>query len=390
MRVLFITSVYRSPLYNDLQQNYAVETAGVAPNFKTAVQLLMPDDLPEAVIIGHDMLPPDQTVEFVRKAMSQSKLRDLKWIVLLDRNAAFVQSELQGLCNTVVFQDTTAANLADLLKARTLQSKQTTALAVLNIKGGTGKTSMIVNLADALARQGLQTVIIDADVADGNVALALSMPPAAPTIDKMAREIAQGKEAHRIIEHYLYKHNDNLYILAAPDRRDYDQDFLNEVSATAIFNAITARRFEVILIDLPGNVRATPFTTVLAEQPCTYFYLLYPVGQTFGVKGFDGAMQIVSGLGARDRARIVALERRDGDPWSESELQRAWQIPVVGKLPYDASVEKSQTAGQTIFDWQQAQKGIMSKLVGGPPYLKAIEDIARWIVTHDLSGEVNG
>jgi chromosome partitioning protein len=48
-------------------------------------------------------------------------------------------------------------------------------LGVLNFKGGTGKTTTVVNLADGLARAGRRVLMIDLD-AQGNLATYLSVP----------------------------------------------------------------------------------------------------------------------------------------------------------------------------------------------------------------------
>lgn len=392
-RVLFVTNDYHLPLYSELQQKYAIKSAGVATSLRVAATLLQSgEELPDAIVLGHDLTPPTKAIEFVRKGMQVGVLRNLTWIVLLDRNVAFMGNELSGVARTLVFQDTTAESLAAALDAQPVQTRRTRTLAVINTKGGTGKTSIIVNLADVLACRGLRTLIMDADVADGNVALALGVPPAAPTIDMLAREISRGKDVYQVISHYLYERGPNLFVLPAPDRRDYGQDYLNEVTATAILNAIGVQRFDVALIDLPGNVRATPFVAPLVLSPHAYFYLIYPLGRTFGAKGFDGAAQIISGLNARERSRMVVIESGDGEAWSEAELLRTWSMPMAGKLPHDPIVEKSQAMGKTVRELLASQKGLgaqfsrgLSTLAGHRAYGVAIEELADWIIKNELA-----
>lgn len=395
-QVLFVTNAYHTtPLYSELQQRYAITSQGVASTLRMAATLLQAgenEDIPTAVIFGPDLLPPTQTVQFIRKAINIPKLRPVKWIVLLDANVAFTGSDLAGVATSLIFQDVTADSLGAILEAQPVKIGHTTALTIVNTKGGTGKTTLIVNLADALARRNLKTVVLDADVADGNVGLALGAPPSAPTIDKLAGEIARGQDPGRLMSKYLYERGSNLYVLPAPDRRDYGQDNLNEVTAAAIFNALTAQRFDIVLVDLPGNVRATPFVTVLVGCSTAYFYILYTVGQSFGVKGFDGATQIVGGLGGRERTRMVIQEGREADAWSEAELGRAWQMPIAGKLPYDPLIERSQAAGQTIAEYMAAQKGLTAQVsrglsrLGGRDYRTAVENLADWIIKNDLHG----
>ncbi len=387
-QVLFVTNAYHSPLYIELQQGYDIRAFGMATNLRTAAAMLQNNggQLPDVVLLGHDLSPPDKTVAFIRKAMRMSPLRDLTWIVLIDQNIIFTAADLSGLAKTFVFQKVTVNDLAAAIGGNPLKTEHSVALAIVNTKGGTGKTSVVVNLADNLARKGLRVALVDADVADGNVSMALKLPPSALSIDDLARKISRGEDAYQIIQNYLYEYSHNLFVMPAPDRRDYEHDYLNEMTAAAIFNAIKDERFEVILMDLPGNVRATPFIPVLAANSDAYFYLLYPVNQTFGIGGFKGAAEIISGLNIRDRARMIVIETtNESRRWSEAELQRDWQMPLAGVLPYDPAVERSQLAGQTVAEYvESSKKGMLSKLAGSNRFLNEIDRLSDWFAENDL------
>lgn len=390
-QVLFVTATQQARLYTGLQQGYAIRPAAV-PDLKMAATILQSSNgnLPDTVVLGHDLSPPNRTVAFVRRAMSASHLRNITWVVLLDRNVAFMRDELAGLARVLVFQETSVETLARAVGAQPTRVRHPLALAVANVKGGTGKTSLIVNLADALARRDLKTVILDVDVADGDVAQALGMPGSAPTIDKLAREIAGGGDTYTTLGRYLYERAPNLHVLPAPGRSDYGQDYLNEMTATAILNTLTAYRYDAILVDLPGNIRATPFTASLAAWPTTRFYLLYTPGYTFGLKGFNGTSQIVRGLGAHHRGRVVILESGD-QSWSAAEtkeIERTYGLPVAGVLPRDPLVEQSQASGKTMPEFLATQSGFsqMARRFGFDTggYTAAIEAVADWVIAHDL------
>ena len=51
-------------------------------------------------------------------------------------------------------------------------------ISVLSGKGGVGKTTMITNLATALANKGKKVIVIDANVTAPNLAIHLGIPTA--------------------------------------------------------------------------------------------------------------------------------------------------------------------------------------------------------------------
>ena len=159
---------------------------------------------------------------------------------------------------------------------------------------------------------------------------------------------------------YIHEQNPYLHAIPAPGSSHYGQDYLNEVTVGAILGGAVNQGYDVILIDMPGNMRATPLTGALASWPQTLFYLLYTPGYTFGLEGFARAAQIVSGLSARERARIVVLEH-DQSPYARTEIEREWTFPVVGVLPFDPLVEESQRLGLSVRGYLE-QKGGLARL----------------------------
>lgn len=390
--LLLVTNNFYAPLYLELQTQYAVRFMAQVTTLRQAAALLQPNggQFPEVVMLGHDLSPAGQVVEFVRKAQSNPAMRKLRFVALLDQNAAFLAGELTGIAETLVFQHTTAETLAGVLNADPVRVSRTTALTVVNVKGGTGKTSLLVNLAATLAGRGYKTAVLDADVVDGNIGQALGVSDTAETVDRLAADIGRGQDANAALSRYLSQRSKNLFVLPAPGRSDFGHDHLNEVTAGAIFNAFAAHRFDLVLVDLPGNVRATPFIATLAAYPAAYFYLLYPTDRAFGQKGFSGAAQIVHGLSAGSRGRIVVYQNGDS-PWTETEMSGQWGLPVAGVIPHEPLVEQCQRTGQTAAEFIAAQSGLLHRarqvIRRGPgqAYLAAIDQLAGWIVAHDLT-----
>ncbi len=396
--VMLIANEFHTPLYRDFQARYAVRFVAQVTTLTQAAALLRNNNglpQPEVIMFGHDLPSAEQVIEFIRKAQQTTTLRGLHFVVMLDQNTAFLSDELTGIAHPMIYQQTTPEMIATALDAAPVRVSQTAAISVINVKGGTGKTSLLVNLADNLVKRGLKIVMLDADVVDGNVAQALGLSSEVETLDRLGNEIAGGGDANQLLPRYLTERSENFFVLPAPGRSDFGHDFLNEVTTAAIFNALVAQRFDVILVDMPGNVRATPFIATMTAYAHAWFYLLYPTGRAFGQKGFTGAAQIVQGLDARERSRMVVYDHESAsEVWSAPELQRQYGLPLAGRIPYDPVVEQSQRAGKTVAEYIAIHKNGMfdrarravNKLNGGQNYLDAIAQLTDWIVRHDLKG----
>ena len=115
---------------------------------------------------------------------------------------------------------------------------------VTSVKGGTGKTTTLLNLAATYAVNGKRTLIIDMDLAAGDVAARLNVE-----FDKDIYHCYEDITNHTFekIEDYLYSYVDGLDIIPAPkDPRDagkIDPSFL-----TYLLSKVTLK-YDVILID---------------------------------------------------------------------------------------------------------------------------------------------
>lgn len=78
-------------------------------------------------------------------------------------------------------------------------------IAVTSGKGGVGKSNLVVNLGLALARQGLEVLLIDADLGLGNLDILLGLTPSFTIHDVLARRktlaevMVRGPEGIRIL-----------------------------------------------------------------------------------------------------------------------------------------------------------------------------------------------
>jgi chromosome partitioning protein len=158
----------------------------------------------------------------------------------------------------------------------------TIAIAVLSQKGGTGKTTTVRTLADALRRAGLHTLAVDLDP-QGNLSDYFDVPPdAEPTIADVLSGRASTKDAI---------HDDvipaNLSLAEA-----------ELMLGGKMGRELTLRRalakappeYDVILIDCPPSLGLLTVNALVAAD----YALITAEAQYFALQGVEQAMEVIS------------------------------------------------------------------------------------------------
>ncbi len=122
--------------------------------------------------------------------------------------------------------------------------KQADVLTVTSVKGGTGKTTNVLNIAGILSSIGKSVLIIDLDLYTGGVACSLNIDN-----DKdlflLVNDMSNNKFDY--LENYIIKYNDKIDVIPAPkDPRDASKisaKYLNVVLSKA------KMKYDVVLID---------------------------------------------------------------------------------------------------------------------------------------------
>ena len=133
-------------------------------------------------------------------------------------------------------------------------------IALCNQKGGVGKTTITVNLADALTQQGRRVLLVDADP-QGNATANLGIEDTPPftlndvlTVDPQTRQVAAGVLAEAVVD--AGADWGGLQLVAAElalAGREQDQDLGREYRLrTALDGTLAA--WDVVLIDCPPSL----------------------------------------------------------------------------------------------------------------------------------------
>ncbi len=156
------------------------------------------------------------------------------------------------------------------------------AIAVLSQKGGTGKTTTVRTLADALRRAGLRTLAVDLDP-QGNLSDYFDVPPEAePTIaDVLSGRASAGKAIHGdVIPANLSLAEAELMLGGKMGRELTLRRALAKVPDV----------YEVILIDCPPSLGLLTVNALVAAD----YALITAEAQYFALQGVEQAMEVIT------------------------------------------------------------------------------------------------
>src|SRR4051812_915800 len=117
-------------------------------------------------------------------------------------------------------------------------------VSVFSPKGGVGKTTCSVNLAVSLASRGLRVCLVDLDLAFGDVALTLQLPPVRTIGDVVALD---GDIDADTLEPLLTEHKRGFATLLAPVQPDA-KDTISAALVGAVLSTLKAE-FDYVVVD---------------------------------------------------------------------------------------------------------------------------------------------
>jgi chromosome partitioning protein len=154
-------------------------------------------------------------------------------------------------------------------------------IAVLSLKGGTGKTTTVRTLADVLRRVGLDVLAIDLDP-QGNLSDYFDVPPdATPTIADVLSGAVKVKAAS----------HDGI-VPATPILAEVERALSGRMGRELVLNKAlkdARKQHEVILIDCPPALGLLTINGLVAAD----WALISSEAQYFALQGVQGALDVI-------------------------------------------------------------------------------------------------
>lgn len=224
-------------------------------------------------------------------------------------------------------------------------------ISVLNFKGGTGKSSLTENLADALARKGKQVLIIDAD-RQGNASTTLLKEQSSPTLTNVLK-------AEALLDNAIKQAKDNLFVVPSDTDLDKASTYIagNRKAYYLLRKAIRQlqQHIDIVFIDHAGAYTPVMEAGLLASDemliPCEL--------ESYAVQGLFSMFAKL-----RDTLEDHELRNRGIIPYNVdlryamarqylSELRETFGELITAPVRTDAIVPKAQSLQMTVFEYEQ-------------------------------------
>lgn len=174
-------------------------------------------------------------------------------------------------------------------------------IAFYGVKGGVGTTSIVANVAAALASRGKKVILLDFDLQYGDSNLFLDVE-SKDTIVELARD-PEGISIEKV-NAAAATHSTGFSILCPPKTPEY-ADYITPEHTRKIIENVRPY-FEYILIDMGTNFAET---TLVALENCDEIQVITNLNVPC-LKGTKAVMNVLDTLRVADKAKLVIAKNR--------------------------------------------------------------------------------
>jgi pilus assembly protein CpaE len=213
-------------------------------------------------------------------------------------------------------------------------------ITVFAAKGGVGKTTVSTNMAVALSTLGQRVCIVDFDLAFGDVAITLKLPPERTISEALGLTGDFGPEE---IQPLLTKYSDTLSALLAPKTPDASEDKIRAMSGRVL--AALRQTFDYVIVDSPPAFD----DQVLQAFDESDLILLVLTPDIPALKNLKITLEMLELLNhSRDRFRVV-LNRADAKVGlSTSDVEKALKTGISALIPAAPEVAAAINRGEPV------------------------------------------
>ncbi len=219
-------------------------------------------------------------------------------------------------------------------------TKTARVVTVFSAKGGVGKTTFATNLSAYLAATGSRVLLIDLDLAFGDVGISLQMLPQNSIIDLVSMA---GNIDEQAIKAVVTKHDSGLEAISAPAEPS-DADRVPGTTVAELVR-VAKRHYDYVILDTPPA-----FTShVLAAFDDSDLLILIATLDIPAVKNLRLTLDTLDLLGNKKDSRLVVLNRSDAKVGLRPEdVVAAIKQDIAVMVPNSTAVPASVNRGVPI------------------------------------------
>ncbi len=233
----------------------------------------------------------------------------------------------------------------------------TRVIAIVSGKGGTGKTTLAVNLSIALAGFGKKVVVLDADVELANLSLALGMGGRPITLQDVLKGEANTQDA-------VYEGPGGIKFvpssLSVSKIKNIDPEKLSRVIVDLSIFA------DIIIIDCPAGLSQNVLTCLSVAKEVIIVLTPDPLSATDAYKTKITAER----MGCNVLGVVVNQIRGVKNELNEKEIVALLTVPVLAKIEYDKKIAQSIIDGKPLIleepysEFSITMKKMAAELIG--------------------------
>lgn len=204
-------------------------------------------------------------------------------------------------------------------------------IVIASGKGGTGKTTIALNLAIALAKRNQRVILVDADIAMANLAIFLGMETCPITLHDVLSGEARIKDA-------LYDAQGKIKFVPSGLSIDTYAGVKSERLGTAL--ADLSPYGDIMIIDSPAGMSKDVNSALLAANEVILVMTPEPSALANALK-----IKITADKMKKKFLGIVLnMVHGANEEIGKSEVETVLELPVIGVIPYDFNIRKAALA----------------------------------------------
>ncbi len=197
-------------------------------------------------------------------------------------------------------------------------------------KGGSGKTTIAINLATILRRRGHSVALMDGVMQFGSIRHALQVPPATRSIV----DLPTGQGMRTSLSEVLWEGPSGVAVLLGPPRPEEAE--LMAAPDVAMAMQMLAEDHDYVIVDAPSKLGEE----TLAMLDVADVILLVVTYMQASIANTRAAVDTFEALGYKGRIPILLVVNQSDSAhgMSKGGIENTLNLPVVGEIPTDWKV----------------------------------------------------
>lgn len=296
-------------------------------------------DAPGTVVLVEAGMALDRALEALTRQTRSSPAAAYVLAVPADPASAYPRASLAGV-RVVLRSDCELPELAEgiyraadcvagLAASAGHPASRDGVIVVFGTKGGSGKTTLAVNLAAAFARRGLRTALLDLHLDWGTASVHLRGAPPRP-FTELLPEV--GRLDADLLQSFMARHPSGVSVLPAPPKPEM-AEFVTAAHVAAIV-AAARDGFDAVVADTPPGFPATLFPALEAAD----HLLAVTTPEVAALRNMRAGLAVLELL-QLPRAKVHLVLNRATATLGvrRADVEATLGLPVWAALPSDAA-----------------------------------------------------